>query len=444
METIGILGLAVAIVAIIVLSFRGLSMVVAAPLSALIIIVFNQMDLFGALTGNKESYMVGLAGFLIKNFGIFLMGSILGQYMDKSGATVSIAETLLNKIGTRSPYRVLVALTLIGAILTFGGISIFVVFFTLIPLARPIFKRLDVNWSLVSIPLYLGAGTFTMSMIPGSPSVQNAIPTSVLNTTLMAAPMLGIIGTVVILVFGLWYMKYELDKSIAKGEHFYTYLDGKEEKIKDDDVQDDSKPLPSFVMSIFPLVVLILLIVCLPHVANIILIALAVSIVLCAIIFKPYIVDQKVLINNGAMGAVASSFGAASAVAFGTVLASAPTFGSVQKALLRIPGPPLVSLAITTAVLSAVMAASGAIGTVVTHFVEPYLAMGIPADVIHRVVVIGGGALTVVPQSGAVITFNSVSGLDFKHGFKEAFIVSNGGFILSLIVVVIVAQLFYI
>lgn len=444
MAIIGTIGLALAIIIIITLSFKGLNMVIAAPLSALIIIISNHMALFDSLIGQEHSYMSGLAGFLIKNFAIFLMGSILGQFMDKSGATISISETLLKKIGVESPYRVLVALTLIGALLTFGGISIFVVFFTLIPLARPIFKRLDINWSLVSIPLYLGAGTFTMSMIPGSPSIQNAIPTSVLGTTLRAAPILGIVGTIVILVFGLWYMKYALNKSISNGEHFYSYLEGKTIIEEKQNEKTSSKNIPSFLTSITPLVVLILLIMGLPKINNIILIALATSIVLCSLLFRNFIDNQKQVINNGTMGAVSSAFGAASAVAFGSVLASAPTFSSVQKALLKIPGPPLISLAITTAILSAVMAASGAIGTVVTHFVGPYLAMGIPADVIHRVVVIGGGALTVVPQSGAVITFNSVSGLDFKHGFKEAFIVSNVGFILSLIVVVLVAQFFFI
>ncbi|MDK6814862.1 SLC13 family permease, partial [Corynebacterium sp. UMB6689] len=98
--------------------------------------------------------MAGLAGFLIKNFAIFLLGAMLGQYMDRSGATQRIAEVLLEKIGTDSPFRVLIALTIIGSVLTFGGISIFVVFFTLIPLARPIFKKLDINWELVSIPLF--------------------------------------------------------------------------------------------------------------------------------------------------------------------------------------------------------------------------------------------------------------------------------------------------
>ena len=96
MEVIGIIGLIVAIISVIYLSFKGLSMVVAAPLSALIIILCNQMDIFGSLIGPENSYMAGLAGFLIKNFGIFILGAILGQYMDKSGATVSIANFILD------------------------------------------------------------------------------------------------------------------------------------------------------------------------------------------------------------------------------------------------------------------------------------------------------------------------------------------------------------
>ncbi len=445
MEFLGIIGIILGIVVIVWLSFKGLKMIVAAPLSALIIILFNQMPIFKYMMISDNSYMAGLAGFLIKNFGIFLLGAILGQYMSKSNAALSIANYLLNKIGVDKPYRVLVALTFVGALLTLGGISIFVVFFTLIPLAKPIFKKLDVNWELVSIPLYLGAGTFTMSMIPGTPSVQNAIPTSVLHTELTASPILGIIGTVVMLTFGLWYMKYELDKSKKKGEGFYSYLKkGQKRPVEDKEMNIDTSKLPSFWLSIFPLVVLIAIILVFSKVQNIILIALAAAIVLCAIVFNKYLPAQTGLLNAGATGSIGSSFGAASAVAFGTVLTSAKVFGAVKQAILSIPGPPLVSLAIATAILSGIMAASGAIGTVTTQLAPSYLAMGIPASVIHRITVIAGGALTVVPQSGVVITFNNVSGLNFKHGFKQAFIVSNGGFIISLIVCVIVAQLFFV
>ena len=443
MEIIGIIGLIIAIVGIIYLSFKGLNMVVAAPIAALLIILCNQMNIWGTFIGPEHSYMAGLAGFLIKNFGIFILGAIFGKYMDKSHATVSIADFILSKIGTDSPYKVLVALTLIGAILTFGGISIFVVFFTLIPLARPIFKKLDINWKLLSIPLYLGAGTFTMSMIPGTPSVQNAIPTTVLGTKLTAAPSLGIISTIIMLVFGLWYMKIALKKSQTNGEGFYSYLDEGEKRPDENDEELVKENLPSFTISILPLIVMIATIIFFNNVKNIILIALTFSIVLCAILFRKYLPNQIDVLNAGAIGSIGSSFVAASAVAFGMVLTNAPTFNIVKEFILHIPGPPLVSLAVATSILSGVMAASGSIGTVITQLAPTYLAMGIPAEIIHRIVVIGGGVITVVPQSGVVLTFNTISGLNFKHGFKEAFIVSNGGFLISLIITVIVAQLFY-
>ncbi|MCF1676614.1 MAG: GntP family permease [Tetragenococcus halophilus] len=444
MELLGILGLALAIMVIIYFSFKGLSIVISAPLAAIVAILCNRMDFFSSLIGTENSFMSGLAGFLINNFAIFLLGAILGQYMDKSGATQTIAEVLLKKIGIKSPYRVLVALTIIGSVLTYGGISIFIVFFTLIPLARPIFQKLDINWQLVSIPLFLGAGTYTMSMIPGTPSIQNAIPTTELNTTLTAAPLLGFSATITILIFGFWYMKYELNKSIKKGETFYSYLGKKANNMENNqDTSEKTLTKPSFITSILPLMLLIGVILLFSNVANIMLIALTMAIVCCALVFKRYLGDQKVVLNNGANGAVGSSFGAASAVAFGSVLTNAPTFAIVQESLTNMPGPALLTLGIITALLSGVMAASGAIGTVVTQFAQPYLDMGIPAAVIHRVVVIGGGVLTVVPQSGAVIAFNSISGLDFKHGFKQAFIVSNGGFLLALIVTIILAQFIY-
>lgn len=126
------------------------------------------------------------------------------------------------------------ALTAVAALLTYGGISLFVVMFALVPLARPIFKKMDINWELFLIPLFFGMATFTMSMLPGAPSVQNAVPTTALGTTLTSAPALSIIATAVMIVFGLTYMKYYLDKSVRNNETFYSYLgeDASAEKMK--------------------------------------------------------------------------------------------------------------------------------------------------------------------------------------------------------------------
>ncbi|RIO74388.1 GntP family permease, partial [Staphylococcus haemolyticus] len=151
----------------------------------------------------------------------------------------------VSKTGTNSPYAILVAIFIITAILTYGGISLYVVVFVLIPLAKPLFKEMDLAWNLIGIPVMLGLGTFTMTMLPGTPSVQNVVPTKYLDTTLTAAPLLGIVGTVVAIAFGLWYMKHALNKSIAKGESFADY------DIEDKNLETKEKT-PNFLLSILP------------------------------------------------------------------------------------------------------------------------------------------------------------------------------------------------
>src|SRR5690554_2961586 len=134
--------------------------------------------------------MIALAKFIASNFAIFLLGSILAKYMDKSGATVSIADKIMSIVGTKNPYNALVALFIISALLTYGGVNVFVIIFALIPMAKPIFKKLNISWKLVTIPIFGGTSTFTMTMLPGAPSLHNIVPSNALGTPLTAAPVI--------------------------------------------------------------------------------------------------------------------------------------------------------------------------------------------------------------------------------------------------------------
>ncbi|WP_442857530.1 GntT/GntP/DsdX family permease, partial [Bacillus sp. mrc49] len=197
--------------------------------------------------------MTGLTGFVVNFFAIFILGSILAKYIDVSGAAQSIAEKVLEKTGTEKPFPVLVAIFFISALLTYGGISLFVVIFVLIPLAKPLFKQLNIAWNLVLIPVTLGFGSFTMTMLPGTPSIQNVVPTAYLGTSLTAAPLLGMIGSVVAIAFTLWYMNSMLKKSMAKGETFADFdVSGSEGDVK--------KELPTVFISILPILLLIVII----------------------------------------------------------------------------------------------------------------------------------------------------------------------------------------
>ncbi|HEL2383893.1 TPA: GntP family permease [Streptococcus suis] len=436
MEILAILGVLLAVVAIIYWTTKNLHVIVAAPLASLIIILTNRMNILEVMLGKEQSYMGGLAVFLINNFAIFMLGSILARYMEASGATQTIANSILKVMGKDSPYKGLLAITLIASILTYGGVSIFVVIFTLLPLSRPLFKELNINWALFPIPVFLGAGTYTMTTLPGAPSIQNVIPTKVLGTSLTAAPVISLAASLTLLVFGLLYMAYCLKKSLANGE---TYSEEEDETVV---VVSDKTP--NLFLSVLPLVSLIGTIFILNKVPNVLAIGLLVSILISALIFYPYLPNQKEILNAATTASIVPAFATSSTVAFGTVLTLSAGFAVIQEWIRQIPGSPLISLSVSTALVSGIIgSSSGAVGIASSNFLPAYLEMGIHPELLHRVVVVASAILTVVPQSGVMITFHNLSKLSMKRGLKYSFVLVTVGHILALMVVLALAGLLY-
>ncbi|HEM2547553.1 TPA: GntP family permease [Streptococcus suis] len=436
MEILAILGVLLAVVAIIYWTTKNLHVIVAAPLASLIIILTNRMNILEVMLGKEQSYMGGLAVFLINNFAIFMLGSILARYMEASGATQTIANSILKVMGKDSPYKGLLAITLIASILTYGGVSIFVVIFTLLPLSRPLFKELNINWALFPIPVFLGAGTYTMTTLPGAPSIQNVIPTKVLGTSLTAAPVISLAASLTLLVFGLLYMAYCLKKSLANGE---TYSEEEDETVV---VVSDKTP--NLFLSVLPLVSLIGTIFILNKVPNVLAIGLLVSILISALIFYPYLPNQKEILNAATTASIVPAFATSSTVAFGTVLTLSAGFAVIQEWIRQIPGSPLISLSVSTALVSGIIgSSSGAVGIASSNFLPAYLEMGIDPEILHRVVVVASAILTVVPQSGVMITFHNLSKLSMKRGLKYSFVLVTVGHILALMVVLALAGLLY-
>jgi H+/gluconate symporter-like permease len=432
---IGIAGIVLAIGLIIFLAMKGYSIVFIGPLAAVIVMLTNNMDLYTAAISGPTAYMAGLAKYITNYFAIFLLGSILAKYIEASGAATSIAKSIMKLTGTEKPYALLVAIFMISAVLTYGGISLFVVIFAIIPLARPIFKQMDMAWNLISIPVMLGVATFTMTMLPGTPSIQNVIPTTILGTTLTAAPVLGILGTIAALAFGLWYMKHELNKSIKKGENYSTYcLDAAEETAAAD------VKTPNIIASILPLVLLIAIILAgsIMKVPNIILIGLITANVVAAVAFNAFIKSHKIVINEGSQGSVFPIFFTAAAVGFGTVITSAPAFKVIADAILHMPGSPLISLSVATMVMAVITgSSSGTIAIILSAFGKAYMDMGISPDVIHRVTVVASSVLTAMPHSGVCLSFLALTKLNHKNAFKYFFLVITGSNAAALLVILL-------
>lgn len=444
MSMLGSFGVLLGVVAIIYFSLKEINIIIAAPLATLIVVLLNRMDVVTSLLGNQpNNYMGALSTYILNYFAIFLLGSILAKLMGASSATVSIADFILQKVGYENPYRVLVAIFIISAILTYGGISLFVVMFAVLPLAKSLFKKMDLAWNLIQVPLWLGIATVTMTVLPGTPAIQNVIPIQYLDTSLTAAAVPSILGSIGCVIFGLFYMKYTLKKSLAKGENFSTYTSGAQTETAD-------RKQPAFIASIMPLTILVIIAISGSVLGNdfikknIIYVALIVGILLALILFYRYIPDKIGSLSVGATGSVGPIFATSSAVAFGAVVMIAPGFKIFSDLILNIPGSPLISLTVLTSAMSAITgSSSGALGIVMPNFSEYYLSTGLNPEMIHRVAAVASNILTIVPQSGVLLTFLSLTGLNHKTGFKQAFTTVLLGTLIAEIIIIIVGSLMY-
>ncbi|HEL0624096.1 TPA: GntP family permease [Streptococcus equi subsp. zooepidemicus] len=443
MEFLGPIGVLLGIIAIVYFSLKEIHITIAAPMATILVVLLNSMPLVESLLGKEpNNYMGALGGYIMSYFAIFLLGSILAKLMEVSGATVSIAEFILKKVGYQNPYRILVAIFIISAILTYGGISLFVVMFAVLPLARSLFKKMDLAWNLIQVPLWLGIATFTMTILPGTPAIQNVIPIQYLNTSLTAALVPSILGSVGCIAFGLFYMKRCLTKSLEVGENYATYTSQTNEDTAE-------RVLPSFVASILPLALLIAIAITGSLLGdefvkkNIIYVALLTGIISAIVLFNKYIDKKIATLSIGASGAVGPIFATASAVAFGSVVTAASGFGVFSDIILNIPGPPVISLTVLTSAMAAITgSSSGALGIVMPNFAQYYLDAGVSPEIIHRVAAVASNILTIVPQSGVFLTFLSLTGLSHKNGFKQTFITVFGSTLVAESIIILTSLFF--
>ena len=196
----GLVGIFVALGLLIWLSFRGWSVLLLAPAVAIVAAAFAGEPLLAHWT---QTFMGSAAQFIAQFFPIFLLGALFGKLMDDSGSVNAIARFMSDKFG---PRRAILAVVLAGALVTYGGVSLFVAFFVLAPMARELFRAANIPHRLMPAAIALGTSTFTMSALPGTPAIQNAIPMPFFGTTPFAAPGLGIVASLIMLGFGLWWL----------------------------------------------------------------------------------------------------------------------------------------------------------------------------------------------------------------------------------------------
>src|SRR5512145_364469 len=224
----GLLGILVALGLLIWFAFRGWSVLLLAPAAALVAAAAAREPLLAHWT---QTFMGGAVGFLAQFFPLFLLGALFGKLMDDSGSVQAIARFMTERLG---PHRAMLAVVLAGGMVTYGGVSLFVAFFVLAPMAQSLFRAADIPRRLLPAAITLGTSTFTMSALPGTPAIQNAIPMPFFGTTPFAAPELGIIASAILLAFGLWWLRRAEAVARRAGEGFGGVGDVDPAAIADD------------------------------------------------------------------------------------------------------------------------------------------------------------------------------------------------------------------
>jgi H+/gluconate symporter-like permease len=389
-------------------ALRGFGVIVLAPVCAVVIALLSGMP---ALPAYLTTFMTGAVGYVKNFFPMFLGGAILGRILQDSGAAESIARWIIKAIGARFA---MLAVVLACAVLTYGGVSLFVVVFTIYPLALSIFKEANIPKHLIAGAIALGSFSFTMAAFPGSPQIQNIIPTKYFATDAMAAPITGIVAGIVMWAIGQWYLEKKVRQFAAEGRGFIA---GPTDYIPPEDAD-----LPHPLVSILPLITTV---VVLNVLKQDVVLALASGILLALILFWTRITSLIDTLEKGATEATIAMFNTASVVGFGSVVAASPGFVSLKNLVLNIPGNPLISLSVATNALAGVSgSASGGLTIALNALAKNYLDMGVNPQLAHRIATIACGAMDTLPHNGAIITLFKVVGTNHKEAYGDIMWVS--------------------
>ena len=435
LNTLSTIGIIASLAFIIILALRGWHIIVIAPLAAALVALLSDMNVLDTLTG---PYMKGFINYAGKFYLIFLMGSIFGKFMEDSGAARSIAHSILNIIGRTKPLRVLLAISIICMVLTYGGVSLFVVIFTVIPIARPLWKEANLPWHLFVLAFVFGAASLTMTMIPGSPQIQNIMPTRYMNTTAMAAPVLGLLGALIVFTLNVLYMKYCLKKVAEKGE-VYVPPTGVGVIGEGPEVAD----LPNVWLSLVPMAAVIALLN-VPWIKVDIIYSLGGGAVVAAILFWKRYTNIVETLSKGAVNTVMPIVNTCADVGYGMAVAATAGFKVVSAWLLTLPMHPIISLSIATNIMAGITgSASGGMGIILETLAPKYLALGLSPELVHRIVAMSSGCFDAMPHNGVVITILAVCGLTHVQAYRHIWWGHVVATLIALLIVIPLGILIY-
>ncbi|WP_417849507.1 GntP family permease [Thalassoglobus sp.] len=446
---VSIVGIVLSLLLLMYLAYRDVSVLVLAPLCALMAVLFDgNLPLLATYT---QIFMVSVGQFISAFFPLFLLGAIFGKLMEDSGAAAKIADVIIQRLGKQ---RTMMAVVLSCAILTYGGVSLFVVVFAVFPLASSLFQQANIPRRLIPAAIALGSFTFTMTAMPGTPQIQNQIPMQFFRTNSFAAPGLGLIGSLIMFSLGMLWLNSRV-AAAKRNEEGFGLSPKSEVEAEDGNSKKVDENLPSTASAFAPLICVIGLNFILSQyviptwnadylaseqfgkteLARVLgtwstILSLVSALVLTIALHFRSVQKLKDSLALGAQSSLLPVFNTACEYGYGNTIKSLAGFAVVQKFVTGIaPGNPLISEAIAVNSLAAMTgSASGGLSIALKTLGETYYQRGIEAginpELLHRVASMACGGLDSLPHNGAVITLLLICGVTHRQGYKDVGMVS--------------------
>ena len=439
----GILGICLSLFGLMYFAYRGINVLVLAPIMAVFATFFDANA--PMLASYTQVFMPALGGYLLNYFPLFLLGAIFGQLMGDSGAARVIGERLTAKVGVK---HAPLAVVLSCALLTYGGVSLFVVAFSIYPIARTLFQNANIPKRFIPACIALGSFTFTMTALPGTPAIQNAIPMPVFGTSAFAAPGLGLVAALVMFFGGMYWLSRRIRLARMVGENYGESDEG----VDDRDVRFGAMSLWS---ALLPLILVVLLnylftavvipgwetsylaterfgATALPTVLGLWSIIAAITIAICCLLLlhRKRLPGPVETINKGTMGSLLPIFNTASEVGYGATISSLASFVVIKDGIVGVfPEWPLISESISINLLAGITgSASGGLSIALEALGDSYLALAetanISPELLHRVATLASGGFDTLPHNGAVITLLAICGLTHRQSYLDIFAVA--------------------
>jgi len=409
---LSLIGIVLAFALLIAMMMKGVDLFVTVMCCAVVVVLTSRLNLYNTLI---DTYMTGFVGYYKSYFMMFLVGTIFGRLMEITGGAAAIAKAII-KVLKGNAY---LAIPLATGVIVYGGVNCFVSMFATIPIAVAIFREHDITRRLMPAALYFGAATFAM-VAPGTPQIQNIVPTTGLGQSLMAGTVGGFVGVLTMFVVGSLFLRQMINKARKNGERF-------EDRKTDAPVKEFG--LPNALVSVIPLAVTLIVI---NIKINDVSLGIEPSVLIgciCTVVCLYRFVDIKkipVYLSESISNAAMVVFNISTIVGFGSIIKTTSGFQQMVDWIVNIPGPYLIGAAIGTTLICGICgSASGGLGIATPILNEIYSKMpGVSMRHIARIMSLSSSALDSSPHSGAVTSIIKLCGETHKSSYMPVFWVS--------------------